>query len=626
MRGGLADHAALMTRRAWIRLGIALIATLSSSSLAHAGGGPLWQDQPGVFGTQPCGGSGCYTNYMRIADLDGDGDLDIIYPNDGGAAEPLVIYANDGAGGFTDVSDSAVGGHTGSIREVAIGDIDGDGDLDLYAPEATLALGAMFVNDGDGNFVDEADMRLPAPTIATGSTRFGDLDDDGDLDLVVADHDFGGLALVYLNDGAGNFSELADAIPFDVGDDMNDMDLLDVDRDFDLDLLTNSHGGTDRIWINDGSGVFGSSAFASSGGLHYGPGVCDVDGDGDLDIWIDNQGPDYTERLWANDGTGSFTDVTVAQVVGNPGVDDNGIVCADVDSDGDFDAVVVALGTPERLLVNDGDGGFTYQAGAFSGPIDSTLGAEMGDLDGDHRIDIATGEGESGSFLNRVFLATAALPIDDTAPRIIVVGDPPAQAIGPGELGVIHYAVSDDALSDHGPRLASAYASIDPRGLAQQVPAFFMGGDLFRVELPSAGLDGEVTFRLCAEDPAGNSACSDDLVYQVAGGGTTSSSTGAESSDATASGGSDDSTTAVADTSGSDGGSTGAGPTTTAATTVSADSGDEDSTGSPEDMPSNDGCGCSSEARRTPLALFVLAALRRRQRRAPASIQRASAT
>src|SRR5690606_39818748 len=104
-------------------------------------------------------------------------------------------------------------------------------------------------------------------------------------------------------------------------------------------------------------------------------------------------------------------------VSGNPGSDDNGIVCADTDSDGDLDAVVVALSTPERLLVNDGDGSFTHQDGAFSGPIDASLWAEMGDVDGDHRLDIVTGQGESGSFLNRVFLGTAALPTDETAPR-----------------------------------------------------------------------------------------------------------------------------------------------------------------------------------------------------------------
>lgn len=608
-----------MLRLPWI----GLAALTCTSSVAHAGS-PMWQDEPNVFGTQPCSGAseGCYTNYIRVADLDGDGDLDVVFPNDGGVAQPLVVYENDGNAGFTDVSDTAVGDHTGRIRQVAIGDIDGDGDVDIYAPEATAAPAALFVNDGTGVFTDEGDTRLPDVTLATGSTRFGDLDDDGDLDIVAADHVVSGDVLVLLNDGTGVFAELADAVPFNVGQDINDLDLLDVDRDFDLDLLTNAHAGSDRIWINDGTGTFEDSDFNSAGGLHYGPGVCDVDGDTDLDIWIDNQGPSYTERLWANDGTGTFTDVTVAQVSGNvEGADDNGIICADTDSDGDLDAVVIALGNPERLLANDGAGNFTHVPGAFSGPGDSSLGAEMGDLDGDHRIDIVTGEGESGSFLNRVFLATAAVPTDTTPPRIIFVGAPPAEVLQPGEVGIIHYAVSDDALSDHGPRLASAYANVDPRGAATIVPAFFMGGDLFRVELPSEGFAGEVTFQLCAEDPHGNTRCSDDLVYEVfddgsdTSGGNSSSSSGDGSGSATEGG----STTAPADTSGTatTTDTTGVGPSTDA--TASATGMDEstgDTTGAPPMEDGDGGCSCDLRDQRpgTWLGLVALAWLRRRSR------------
>ncbi|HWB75776.1 MAG TPA: VCBS repeat-containing protein [Nannocystaceae bacterium] len=606
-----------MTRATWI--GLTLLAC-SGSSVAHAGSN-MWVELADAFGTQPCSGSGCYTNYMRMHDLDGDGDLDIVYPNDGGAAQPLVIYANDGNAGFTDVSDDAVGGHMGRIRQVAIGDVDGDGDVDMYAPEGTVSAGALFINDGSGAFMDEGDARLPAAEIAVGATRFGDLDDDGDLDIVVCDRVVSGDCLVYQNDGDGNFTELLAAIPFNVGQDINDIDLLDVDRDFDLDLLTNAHAGADRIWINDGTGVFQDSDFNSSSGLHYGPGVCDIEGDGDLDIWIDNQGPNYTERLWANDGTGTFTDVTVAQVNGNPNSDDNGIICADFDSDGDFDAVVVALSTPERLLVNDGTGNFDYQAGAFSGPTDSSLGAEMGDLDGDHRIDIATAQGESGSFLNRVFLATDLVPEDDTAPTIIVIGDPPADELQAGEVGIIHWAVSDDALSDHGPRLASAYALLDPAGVAQQVPAFFMGGDVFRSELPADGFSGDVTFQLCAEDPHGNSTCSDDLVYHVVDqGGTSSGSSGGDSGTADSGSDSNDgSTTAPADSSGDETATNGGtltttSPSTTDATATEGGSDESSSAGGSED--GGGGCSCDVDGRGgLPwLGLFALLGVRRRRR------------
>ena len=126
---------------------------------------PYFDEEASAFGTQACGGSGCFTNYAALADLDGDGDLDAVFPNaDGyfeqGELQPLVILANDSAGGFTDVSAMAVGGFTGHLRQVAIGDIDADGDLDMYAPDAWGGPDALFVNDGSGAFTDESSTRL----------------------------------------------------------------------------------------------------------------------------------------------------------------------------------------------------------------------------------------------------------------------------------------------------------------------------------------------------------------------------------------------------------------------------------------------------------------------------------
>ncbi len=593
------------------------VALWGTSSVASAGSPPLFTHQEGIFGTQPCAGGGCYTRYLRVADLDGDGDLDIAFPN-GSGSQPLVIYENDGSGGFTDVSAAAVGGYAASVHQMGIGDIDGDGDLDLYAPVNGTGNAALFINDGSGVFTDEAADRLPVQPFGVGSTRMGDLDDDGDLDILIADTGSSGEVVVYLNDGDGTFEVLADAIPFDAGPDLNDIDLFDVDRDFDLDLMTNAHFGDNRIWINDGSGTFTDSDFSSSGGLHYGPGICDVDGDGDLDVWIDNQGPNYTERLWVNDGSGGFTDVTVAQVSGNPGSDDNGIVCADVDHDGDMDAVVVALGTPERLLVNDGSGMFTYQPDAFDGPTDSSLWAEMGDLNGDDRLDIATGQGESGSFLNRVHFGSSAVQVDTAAPNIIVTEAPPTEPVGSGAVAVTHFAVSDGALSDMGPRLERAYAELNPDEAALTVDATFMGGDVFRVELPGRGVSGTVVYRLCAEDAAGNVGCSDNLEYQVEQGSGGSSSGGETGDTATSPTGSE---SGSRDTTSGDPseGTTGDEPSPPQTTDTRGESSDgsagTDTDGAGIAVLPNNGCRTGSPSDAGWLSLLALAAVLRRRRR-----------
>jgi hypothetical protein len=474
---------------------------------------------------QACGGSGCWTNHLRVTDLDGDGDLDILLVNyadffgGGNDGEPLVVYENDGAGNFTNVSSAAVGSYVGALRQAAVGDVDGDGDVDIYAPSGNGAPHVLFINDGSGAFIDQAATRLPTTYPRGAAARMGDVDGDGDLDIFAADGyatngpPFGRL---YLNDGAGVFTEAVGAIPTSIsGQDIDDVELVDVDRDFDLDLVVNAHaGGIGALWLNDGQGQFaagGTLAPPATSNFHYNVTPCDVDGDGDLDLWVDNIGGGFTEQLQINDGQGNFSDQTSARVSGNPGSDDNGVVCVDIDDDGDLDAVVVSLGTAERLLENDGAGNFTFVSGKFPGPTNCTLWGEFGDLNGDGRLDLVTGQGECSSS-DEVYLGNASMPVDATAPKIVGVSAVPDAPLGSGAF--VRFAVSDSSVTDEGPRLARAFVVLDPRGASSEVPARFVGGDLFQAELPT-DVVGSRTFTVCAEDPAGNAACSEAQTYVV---------------------------------------------------------------------------------------------------------------
>src|SRR5262249_29650374 len=158
----------------------------------------------------------------------------------------------------------------------------------------------LFTNNGDGTFTETTFDHGSQ----SGGARLGDLDGDGDLDLFLSESypDTNGpispVAAVYLNDG-GTLSASAAAIPgMAAGIQPIDVDLFDADGDFDLDVLIDTHSGPLAFWLGDGTGGFtdASDQIADSGGLHYGPGVCDVDGDGDLDFWVDNATPDYGEQ------------------------------------------------------------------------------------------------------------------------------------------------------------------------------------------------------------------------------------------------------------------------------------------------------------------------------------------
>lgn len=546
----------------------ALVASLGAAHIAHA---QLFKEKANALSPQPCGGNGCYTNYLRVTDIDGDGDLDIVMPNSGGGGpQPLVVWQNDGQGNFTDVSQSAVGGFAGHLRQIAVGDVDGDGDGDIYAPDATGQADKLFINDGMGVFTDEYAARMP-PGLGShaAATRMGDVDGDGDLDLFVGDRFSGGSGLaahLYLNDGTGHFTDATANLPTTTaGDVPYDFDLFDADRDWDLDLLIDMHNGTSMFWKNDGAGHFTESPFPGQSGLKYGPVACDVDGDKDLDLWFDNAGPGYTEQLLINDGTGTFADETAARVNGNPGADDNGVACIDADGDGDLDAAIMSLSDEERVLTNDGTGHFTLLPNAFSPAGDSTLWFEFGDLNGDGRLDCVTGQGESGSFVDRVYFGQDPLPVDTVAPRIVSVEAGPTTVDAAATIPV-RFAVSDNATTDEGPRLERSFARVKAGSDQQDVLGHFVGGDLFRVVLPAQPKGGTIQWQACATDRQGNEACADALTYQVTGG------TGGNGSGGDGTGGNG---------TGADGtGASGTGASGTGAS--AADGGTEDDTG----------CGC----------------------------------
>ena len=562
-----------MSARARFSHPIAAFTVLALTSVAAtATAAPYFQEVVSPYGAQGCSGGkvGCWTNYMRMTDIDGDGDLDILLPNsDGyfakGAAEPFSVYLNDGTGVFTSGAQQIVNGYTGYVRQIATGDVDGDGDLDLYIPSAWGDADVLLFNDA-GVFVDHAATSLPGLHSHAGATRFADVDNDGDLDLFVSDG-WAQSALtpahLYLNDGTGKFTEVPmGQLPSGEGAQPIDFDVFDADGDHDLDLLIDLHQVKSLLWINDGAGHFtdASANLPAQSGLKYGPVPCDVDGDGDLDIWVDNSGPNYTEQLLINDGTGKFADETAMRVTGNvDGADDNGVACVDIDGDGDLDAVVASLSDNERVLLNDGTGHFTALAGAFPQVSDSTLWFDFGDVNGDGRIDCATSQGES-SFLDRLYLGTPNAPVDILPPKFRSVEDVKGP-VSASATPIVRFGVVDNATTDEGPRLRKAWIRVTVGGVMTDVAARFSGGDLYRAVLPAQGAGSVmVSYQACAKDWQGNQGCAPAKTYLVDGSASTSGATGSSGSASTGAGGNGNTTSSGTITSGSvSSGSTGAG-------------------------------------------------------------------
>jgi hypothetical protein len=492
--------------------------------------------------TQPCGpgeNTGCYTNFAVIADLDGDGSPDVLFANGGGYytaadAQPAAVYLNDGKGALSDVSKASFGAPSSRLRQIAVGDIDGDGDLDVYMPGAYgVDLDRIFVQTAPKQFVDQAAVRLPKGLKSrAGAAHFGDVDDDGDLDLVVTDWgtsplDSPGDVRLYLNDGKGRFStapqgSLPAPLMAQAGNTPIDVDLQDVNGDGHLDLLVDHRNGLSRLFLNDGKGHFTDAVFPPKQGPYvYNTEACDIDGDGDLDLLLDNAAGDlgsgHRTQILVNDGTGHFTDESAARVAGEPNTDDNAVKCADIDNDGDFDLIVASLANPsEKLLVNDGKGHFTAVMGAFPDANDPTLGLDVADLDGDGVLDVVTGQGEGSPWLNRVYRGQSPAQADTRPPvlRQVIVPD----GVVAGQTTVIKLAVSDAHTSEVGQQVASVSVAYEAGATKGSAVARFVGGDLFRATIPPLPEGSQVTFTPTAVDLLGHSVTGQPATRTVAPG------------------------------------------------------------------------------------------------------------
>ncbi len=381
-------------------------------------------DGAGVFSdaTAQLPGVSGFTFAVALGDVDGDGDLDALIGNGQVIGQQDRLYLNSGVGVFTDAT-SQLPAILDDTLAVALGDVDGDGDLDALAGNA--GQDRLYLNDGTGAFTD-ATAQLPAVLDGTLAVALGDVDGDGDLDLLAgnAGNPSGLLDRLYLNDGSGTFTEVTAQIP-PRPDDTRVVTLADVDGDGDLDALVGNYFGQDRLYLNEGSGAFtdATTQLPAIVGRTWGVAVGDVDGDADLDALFANDV--QLPRLYVNDGAGAFTDAT-AQLppigITGPG---RAVALGDVDGDGDLDALLGNIGT-DRLYLNDGSGVFSNTTGQLPSASFDTQAVALGDLDADGDLDALFGSGGvPGGEQNRLYLndgsglftdATAQLPaiVDDT--------------------------------------------------------------------------------------------------------------------------------------------------------------------------------------------------------------------
>jgi len=224
---------------------------------------------------------------IAVGDLDGDGDLDVALAAWG--ADPpydekrVLISFNHGDGTFAIPVSYGVSSASYSL---VIGDLDGDGDLDLAMGKIRNSV-PLLMNNGDGTFVESSIDAFGGRAISPG-----DLDRDGDLDLVVGGSG-GGYFAVMLNNGDATFSVTV-AVEPRAG--FSKMALADVDIDGDLDLVVTASAGI-GVLLNDGGGAFGRFVAYATGESTSRLSVGDFDGDGDPDVAVAHANADKLSIL-----------------------------------------------------------------------------------------------------------------------------------------------------------------------------------------------------------------------------------------------------------------------------------------------------------------------------------------
>jgi hypothetical protein len=283
-----------------------------------------------------------------FGDFDNDGDLDLFVQNWFGDNNGL--YVGHGDGSFTRVASGAIVSDGGYSFGSSVVDYDNDGNLDIHVDNGAFTQGGernfLYKNNGDATFSKTTEGDLVTDVQLSLSSGWCDYDDDGDMDLLVANggtFDYYGISnSLYQNNGDGTFTRVTDGIVVSDVENSTGVSWGDYDNDGDFDLFVANWGREDNsLYQNNGDRTFSKIMTGSvvSGGGHSVAGAWgDCDNDGDLDLFVSNDW-DEDNQLYLNNGDGTFAEITDGDVVSNGGRS-NGATWADYDNDGFLDLFV----------------------------------------------------------------------------------------------------------------------------------------------------------------------------------------------------------------------------------------------------------------------------------------------
>lgn len=291
----------------------------------------FWQkaDGKGGFGsvneiTLQSGGA----EIVHAGDIDGDGDMDIL-----ALTSSVIWYENLGTSGFG--TGKVIASSSEGVALGALADADNDGDLDLFLTHRDSSKVVWMKNDGSGSF--GLPITITSKTALVQNVHAADLNGDGNIDFMVTSRETDEVVW-FENLGNGIFELDKEKVAVDDLDYPDGVETQDLNNDGDLDLVVvRDYGGKKRYYLNNGDGSFGryGKFGGSSGEPHTGGQFADIDGDGDLDFIVVSDG---NVTVFENTNGPSF--VTKHTLFPNLFLDSRHLRVDDVNGDGKVDIVV----------------------------------------------------------------------------------------------------------------------------------------------------------------------------------------------------------------------------------------------------------------------------------------------
>lgn len=349
-------------------------------------------------------------------DVDGDGDIDIVMQNH--YSQGTVLWVNDGAGNFFNVTKERIPSMNVHYGEVKLVDLNNDGDLDMeiFGNHSGSGDGGFrqLVNDGLGSFTDVTSTNHPDNSTSWEGHGFGfgDIDEDGLVDFVGVGNRNLWRTLVnggdpWASDGAYMFTRnnLLNTNSPDYWTDWRDILLVDLNADGSLDAYA-LRNGQNQLWHNDGTGHFTSVSqtyLPSVGDDSRRAVAVDVDFDGDVDLFVANNG---TNRLHIGELDYKYADATATNLPAGQGGDTRDVVTADFDRDGYPDFFLVNYNQQKNLFLNEGGAVFGDFSASLPRNADGTHCACVADFDNSGTQDILL----CGEDVDRIYLNKTPAP------------------------------------------------------------------------------------------------------------------------------------------------------------------------------------------------------------------------